>query len=253
MTRSPGPGGRPGTERGRSLRAPRPMTLKIEEGLITEYAGARLRMDLDRIPLWKGDHAGVRELLSYYAQYPYLSRLRDSRVLAEAIENDVSSLNREQDTFAYADAWDDKANRYVGLVTGGHAKVLVDDASVVVTPEAARRQIDEAPTPGAEPTAATGPTPTPGAAGPSPEPLPVAKLVRRFYGAKSLDPQRVSRDADQIANEVVKHLVALVDAGVEIKLEISADVPSGVPEDVVRTVTENAKTLKFEQHGFEED
>jgi hypothetical protein len=40
---------------------------------------------------------------------------------------------------------------------------------------------------------------------------------------------------------------------VEIKLEISADIPTGVPDDVVRTVTENAKTLKFEQHGFEED
>ena len=77
-------------------------------------------------------------------------------------------------------------------------------------------------------------------------------MVRRFYGTKSLDPQRMSRDADQIAAEVVKRLVALVDANVEIKLEISADVPSGVPEEVVRTVTENAKTLKFEQHGFEQ-
>jgi hypothetical protein len=28
-------------------------------------------------------------------------------------------------------------------------------------------------------------------------------------------------------------------------------VPEGVPDDVIRTVTENAKTLKFEQHGFE--
>jgi hypothetical protein len=28
-------------------------------------------------------------------------------------------------------------------------------------------------------------------------------------------------------------------------------VPSGVPDDVVRTITENARTLKFEQHGFE--
>jgi len=83
--------------------------------------------------------------------------------------------------------------------------------------------------------------------------LPVAKVVRRFYGTRSLDPQRVSRDADQIANEVVQHLVSLVDASVEVKLEISADVPSGVPDDVVRTVTENAKTLKFDQHGFEED
>ena len=173
-------------------------------------------------------------------------------MLAEAIENGVSSLTWEQDTFGYADAWDDKANRCVGLVTGGHAKVLVDDASVVVTPEAARRQLDEAPTPAAEPTTANGPTPSPGA-GSSPGPLPVAKLIRRFYGTKSLDPQRVSRDADQIANEVVKHLVSLVDAGVDVKLEISADVPSGVLDDVVRTVTENAKTLKFEQHGFEED
>ena len=48
---------------------------------------------------------------------------------------------------------------------------------------------------------------------------------------------RVSRDADQIANEVVKHLVALVDAGVEIKLEISAVVPTGVPDEGVGVPT----------------
>ncbi len=225
--------------------------LKVEEGLVTEYSGARLRMDLDRIPLWKGDHVGVKELWSYYAQYPYLARLRDRRVLAEAIENGVSSLNWEQDTFAYADAWDDEAKRYKGLVAGEHVNLLIDEASVVVKPEAARRQIDETPAPGPEPT----PVPGPGAGlGPEPVPpvAPPEKVVRRFYGVKSLDPQRVSRDADQIAAEVVKHLVALVDANVEVKLEISADVPSGVPDDVVRTVTENAKTLKFDQHGFEE-
>ena len=51
--------------------------------------------------------------------------------------------------------------------------------------------------------------------------------------------------------DVFDHLAALVDATVEVKLEISAEVPSGVPEDVARTVTENAKTLKFDQHGFE--
>ncbi len=51
----------------------------------------------------------------------------------------------------------------------------------------------------------------------------------------------------------MRHLTGLVDAKVEVKLEISAEVPSGVPEDVPRTVTENAKTLKFEQHGFAED
>ena len=64
--------------------------LEVEEGLITEYSGARLRMDLDRVPLWKGDHVGVKELWSYYAQYLYLPRLRDSKSLAEAIQNGVA-------------------------------------------------------------------------------------------------------------------------------------------------------------------
>lgn len=225
--------------------------LRVEEGLITEYAGARLRMDLDRIPLWKEDHVGSKELYSYYAQYPYLSRLRDARVLAAAIENGVASLNWEQDTFAYADAWDDDAKRYKGLVAGGHARVLVDDASVVVKPAAARLQFDETPAPVLEP-GAMPPSDSGSEADDAPASSPAVKMAQRFYGTKSLDPQRMSRDADQIAAEVVKHLVALVDANVEVKIEVSATVPSGVPEDVVRTVTENAKTLKFEQHGFEQ-
>jgi hypothetical protein len=82
---------------------------------------------------------------------------------------------------------------------------------------------------------------------------PTEKVVQRFFGVKALDPQRVSRDADQIATEIVTHLVGLVGADVDVKIEIAAHVPDGVPDDVVRTVTENAKTLKFDQHGFEEN
>ncbi len=81
---------------------------------------------------------------------------------------------------------------------------------------------------------------------------PPEKRVTRFYGVKALDPQRVSSEADDIATEIVTHLVQLMTASVEVKLEITADVPDGVPDDVQRTVTENARTLKFEQHGFEE-
>ena len=33
--------------------------LRNEEALITEYSGARLRMDLDRVPLWRGDHVAT--------------------------------------------------------------------------------------------------------------------------------------------------------------------------------------------------
>ena len=35
-------------------------------------------------------------------------------------------------------------------------------------------------------------------------------------------------------------------------VEIEAEIPSGAPDNVVRTVTENCRTLKFENQGFEE-
>jgi len=51
---------------------------------------------------------------------------------------------------------------------------------------------------------------------------------------------------------VIAHLSALVGGEVTIRLEISADIPDGVPENVVRTVTENGRTLKFSSQGFEQ-
>ena len=39
---------------------------------------------------------------------------------------------------------------------------------------------------------------------------------------------------------------------VTVTLEIAADVKNGVPDKVVRKVTENCRTLKFKDHGFEE-
>ncbi len=67
----------------------------------------------------------------------------------------------------------------------------------------------------------------------------------------SLDPTRSGRDAGRIADEVITHLSGLVGAQVTVTLEIQAEVPGGVPENVVRTVTENARTLKFDSQGFE--
>jgi len=83
-------------------------------------------------------------------------------------------------------------------------------------------------------------------------PIAHAALPRRFHGSVSLGPTRVGRDAGRIADEVIAHLTGLVGANVNVTLEISAEVHDGVPEKVVRTVTENCRTLKFRDHGFEE-
>src|SRR5439155_12132881 len=78
-----------------------------------------------------------------------------------------------------------------------------------------------------------------------------AQLPKRFHGSARLDPLRIGRDAGRIGEEVVQHLAGLVGAEVEVALDISARIPEGVPDHIVRTVTENARTLRFEQAGFE--
>ena len=83
--------------------------------------------------------------------------------------------------------------------------------------------------------------------GPAQPPKP-----KRYHGTVVLDPARVGRDAGRIADEVVTHLVGLVGSTVRVTLEIDAEIPEGTPDNVVRTVTENSRTLKFKTHGFEE-
>ena len=53
--------------------------------------------------------------------------------------------------------------------------------------------------------------------------------------------------------EVVKHLTTLYGANVQVTLEIQAEIPTGAPDNVVRTVTENSRTLKFTSQGFEKE
>lgn len=67
-----------------------------------------------------------------------------------------------------------------------------------------------------------------------------------------LDAARLNRDAAQVSTEVVQHLTALLGANVEVTLEIQAHVEGGIPDNVVRTVSENCKTLKFRDQGFEQ-
>ena len=95
------------------------------------------------------------------------------------------------------------------------------------------------------------PPPEPGGGsddGPETDPHPT-----RFHGCVTLDATRAGRDASQVADEVISHLAGLVGANVRVMLEIDAEIPDGAPDHVVRTVTENSRTLKFDSHGFERE
>jgi hypothetical protein len=248
-----------------SLPARAAKKLKNEELLMVELGDIRLRHELDRVPLWRGDHVGVKQLTEDIAKYLYLPRLRDDDVLLAAIREGVSRLTWSE-TFAYADRWDEQKKRYIGLSAGRTIRVLLEGESLLVKPEVAAAQLEAEQAQQQTPSAISGN----GISGKSTavtQPLPGTTMLpigsvtppqveppkpRRFFGSVKLDPVRLSRDADRIAQEIVQHLSGMVGAEVEVTLEVHAQIPDGASPELVRTITENCRTLRFDTHGFEE-
>ena len=227
--------------------------LRSDESLVTSLASTILRKYLDDVPLWRGDHVAVKQLVDDFARYLYLPRLAGTEVLMQAIRDGLALLTWQRETFAYAESYDEAAERYQGLRVG-HMSLSAESAGLLVKPDLAWRQMEaEAvrPTAGG-PTSAgesnTNPDAGRGSAHPPPPMQP-----KRFHGTVTLDPTRVGRDSSRIAEEVLAHLVGLVGSTVTVTLEIDADIPTGAPDTVVRTVTENSRTLKFTSQGFETD
>jgi len=240
--------------------------LANEELLLTQLGGTRLRLELDRVPLWRGDHVGVKQLVDDFSTYLYLPRLQNPDVLIAAIRDGLSRLTWKSDSFAYAEGWDDKAKRYIGLQAGTSVRVIADGQSLLVHPDAASTQMDAEATAvadgggGGPSTEGTGATSTElfggeagstesGGDGKSTAATPV---YRRFHGSVQLDPLRAGRDASRIADEVIQHLSKLVGADVDVTLEIQARLADGATDKTVRDVTENCRTLRFDTFGFEE-
>ena len=216
--------------------------LKREELLVTSYGSTRLRMDLDRIPLWK-DHVEIRDLADHYSRYTYLQRVEDPSVIAEAVRDGVGLLTWETDTYAYAESYDEEKGRYRGLRASQILPILTADSpGLVVRPEVARKQIEEE---------VPDTPPEPPIVDPPEDPPQLQP--KRFHGSVAIDPVRAGKVVAQIAEEVVVHLTGLAGSKVEVTLEIQAEIPDGAPERVVRTVTENARTLDFRSQGFEEE
>ena len=75
---------------------------------------------------------------------------------------------------------------------------------------------------------------------------------RHFYMSAKLDNTRVNRDINNLVSEIVQHLMAIDDATVELKFEVDVEAQNGIPSSVVRTVSENCRTLKVTDFGFDD-
>jgi len=233
--------------------------MQQNEQLITQWAPALLTMQLDAV-LWRdANEINVGDLWKMLCTYCYLPRLASFDVLVQAIQVGVNS----EDYFAYADGMSDgkykglKFNQYVGFI---------DRSGYLVKPLAALKQKAQE---GTQPQPGTGPiipppgfgpatTPhgfgpgdTPPGAGPIDTP-PAGPTNTRFSMATTLDSTRVIKNVSNLMDEIINHLTGIHGASVDIKLIVDAVIPSGTPQATVRTVTENCKTLKVEDFGFEE-
>ena len=224
--------------------------LESEERLITSYGGTRVRMDIDRIPLWKerGD-ISVGDLWKAYCEYPYMTRLASIDVLLNAISNGLGNLQWATETFAYAEAHD--GSKWVGMVVAQNA--MPRSSGLVVRATEANNQIQEQAkvvpggAGGAGGAEVTG-RPVPGAPV-APDPGPVVVLKSRYYGRFNLDSVRAVRQLGELLKNVVEHLE---NSGgtVSMTLEINADSP-GFDDRIQRVVKENATQLGAETQEFE--
>jgi hypothetical protein len=185
-------------------------------------------------------------------QYPYMPRLRDRQVLNEGIVD--LPMIWQTDAFGLATGYDDQTQRYIGLWTPDDkgAASAATDSLLLVRPDVASKQ-RELETTTSPSDLATDSEVDAEQTQPKVDLQSVdeRKLRIRFFGVKTLNSDKIELDFKNVADEI---LANLRDAKTDfvVKIEIEATKASGFEDTQVRTVWENARTLKFDQSGFEE-
>jgi len=215
------------------------------DGLIVSRLGV---LDNDLGKVWQPDqpHVSVRQLRDWFAQFPYLSKLRDPQVLAKSISE---ALVRADAKYAIADRFDDAKGEYVGLKLGRLVEVDLHSDMVLVRRDVAETQLAKQGAQARGP-AVTGPGPvmaqSPGGAAVTAPPRP-----RRFYAKVTLDPNRPTPHVSNIAQSILSELDRARSTKMTLTLDIQAETADGFPEDVESVVRDNAASLRITDFGFE--
>lgn len=235
------------------------------ETVIDKWAPALLLMELDSL-LWKdADSLQIKKLWEHLCTYCYLPRLSDYSVLEKAIHEGV----QEEDYFAYAAGVSE--GRFIDLKYA--QKASIDRSGFIVRKSAAKKQLElehiqNNPSPSGSVTDAgvsnlhpsvqrEGGTPltterTGTEPSTSPSPLSTPKSMRFFLSAP-LDDTRVNRDVQRILEEVISQLTADNGVTLSLRLEVEASASKGFSQETIRVVSENCRTLKIKDFGFEKE
>lgn len=218
-----------------------------EDEFATKLGPAKIRFLLGGpiAAVWQSGNVAVGDLWRLFCEHPYMPRVRDRATFTDALRE--QQFTWTVDGFAFADGVDE-SGRYLGLVLPPDLPASVSDSTLLVRPDVAQAQRDrERP---------VAPTDVPEhhdhgegdrVAAPPPVEAPAPAVNTRFFGTKQLTAATFGADINKLYTEVVAHL----GPDVRITIDVEASNDAGFDERTVRTVRENATTLKFEQLGFE--
>lgn len=230
------------------------------ETMITKWAPALLLMELDSI-LWKDvEGITVKQLWDYLCTYCYLPRLASSSVLEDAIRNGVNST----EYFAIASGRID--DRFIGLKYNQYVGAIANSDYLVKATVALKQLGDEETTRPEQPEPSTGGAQpslfgdvsqpsfqggnSPASSAPD-QPQAEQQTNSHFFMSAALDNTRINRDVQRLVEEVISHLTAVNGAKVEVTLEVDVRASSGFPQPTIRAVSENCRTLKVKDFGFD--
>lgn len=228
-----------------------------EEMVISKWAPALLRMELDDL-LWRDTaKLQIKQLWEYLCTYCYLPRLADYGVLQEAIERGLPF----DEYFAYAAGVGSNAEGEYFIDLKYAVPAQIDRSGFLVRVENAREQLANRQTP-VQPVSNEYPTDTGSVSSGLAEPQqpfggtpaqPDKTKAMHFFLSAKLDTTRINRDVQKILEEVISHLTQEDGLTLEMRLEVQATAPNGVQAQTVRAVSENCRTLKISNFGFEEN
>ncbi len=233
--------------------------LTSQSQLYNDFVSSELRINLDRIPLWRGDNVSVRQLREDFAKYLYLPKLSSAHLLQQAIESGLSLVSWQKDSFAYAESFDEENARYRGLRAGASVMISLDGYGLLVKPDIAEAQLSKERAEAEAKRAADAANPTtpyPSTGGSSEKPEvneadPKTAKRTRFVGHVDTDATRFFRSTDDIEKEILKHLNLATGTKVKITIHIEATNHEGFSQDTERTLKENGRTLGFGNVEFD--
>lgn len=234
------------------------------EQIITKWAPALLQMSLDELLWTEVNHIQVKKLWEYLSTYCYLPRLSSYSVLEEAITQGLVS----DEYFGIAAAYSEEKERYIDLKIN-QTVFTINQSDLLVKPEFALEQKRKEERERAENAGGSGTgisagqgagitgggqtgSETSATGGSNNDQTPPAVTNKHFYMSVKLDNTRVNRDINNYVQEIIQHLMAVNGAEVELKLEVEVEAPEGIPSSTVRTVSENCRTLKVSDFGFDD-